>query len=147
MMPHGKWDSITVKRQTKQRIRDTVPKARSDDMRLDKIMDQNLSYRRWLKSLRDQHGSIQMIFGVVLSLGVLFMTSLIWLTMNNPVHEIINQSRIAINTSAWNATLTTTDLQWSYFPWFAVILFLVMIFMGAYWYSKGDRPVERGYYR
>jgi len=119
-MPHGKWESITVRRERKQRLRDTYPKAPSDDMRMNKMLDQNQSYRRWLKSLRDRRGSGMVIVGVIMSLTVLALISIMWITMH--------------------------ELQWDYVPWFAVITFLIMIFMVAYIYSKVDRPVREGYY-
>ena len=87
-----------------------------------------------------------MLVGILMSLTILALMSIMWITLHEPIATIIDSSKVLINDTNWNATLTTTRLQWDYSPWFAVVTFLIMIFMGAYVYSKADRPVREGYY-
>jgi len=139
----------SYKRNTEIRLRQVVPNSKRINFEdcVHSLIDETLEYRKWKKSLRDQTGSIQMLFGIIMSVATLMMVSLIWIVLNNPVATIIEQSMAVVNTSVTNSTLTTTRLQWDYIPWFAIILFLVMIFMYAYWYSRHDRPEEVGYYQ
>lgn len=153
-MPRGrKWDTLTVHRDQKIRLRQVVPRASSDNARVKEIMDMLRERRREerkmraliVKGIADRRGGAEMIVGVVLSIAVLAVISMVWLMLNNPVVSIIDAAKTNINTTDWNATLTQTRLQWDYIPWFGIILFLVMIFMAAYWFSRYSRRVDYGY--